>query len=173
MILLQPQMKRKLLYTVLLACLISIPSNAQVNLACYKAMYDIVRDSLHIDKAYVSDSLREHSILGIYLYEINLRDTIPFYCPTKESEYSLALHSCFNSIEENVESMSPCSNIIYFSFSDESYVSAYAFLCVKPLERKDAFPYPNWGYYKKRYSFIFQLREDDVVLKEFTEVHGL
>ena len=166
-------MKRKLLYTVLLACLISIPANAQVNLACYKAMYDIVRDSLHIDKAYVSDSLREHSILGIYLYEINLRDTIPFYCPSKESEYSELLHSDFDAIEDIVAPMNPCGNIIYFSFPDESYICAYAFVCVNPLRKTDLFPQPIWGTYHRWFTFIFQIREESAFLIDYSEVHGL
>ena len=64
-------MKRILLYMMLFACFIRIPICAQVGFVEYKAMFDIVKDSLDIDQAYVSDSLREHRLLGLYLHLIN------------------------------------------------------------------------------------------------------
>ena len=151
-------------------------SSAQVSLADYKAMYDIVRDSLHIEGAFVSDSLREHRLLGLDLYQLKVRDSIPMYGPDyiePNAEYSELLHSGFDAVEDIVAPMNPCGNTIYFSIPDESYICVYAFLCVNPARKKDLFPHPIWGTYQRWFTFIFQIREDSVVLINYSQVHGL
>ena len=170
------RMKRILLYIILFACFIRIPICAQVGFAEYKAMFDIVKDSLDINQAYVSDSLREHRLLGLYLHQLNIRDSIPLYGPDyvePNAEYSELLHSGFDVIEDIVAPMSPCCNAIYFSFPNDSYICVYAYLCVNPVRRKDLFPHPVWGTYHRWFTFIFQIREESVVFIDCSEVHGL
>lgn len=161
---------RKLL--TLFVCFISMQIAAQVNLAQYKVMYKAIKETLHIDSAYVSDTLRELESLGFELYSMKLRNSVPLYNPyiTPQSEYSKILQANFESLETS-QNLRPWSNVIYFSFLDDSYLCADVYECVKNISMIDVFPV--WGSYEKWYTFVFQVKEDTVSLLKYSQNHEL
>lgn len=158
-------MKKKIL--ILFACFICIQTVAQVSLGQYKVMYKTIKETLRIDSAYVSDSLRELESLGYKLYSMKLRDSIPLYNPyiTPRAEYSAILQTNFESLEAS-QKLRPWSNVIYFSFPDESYLCADVYKCVKNMKMIDVFPI--WGFYEEWYTFVFQIRGDTVILLNYS-----
>lgn len=165
-------MKRKL--SILYACFICIEIVAQIDLMHYKMMYDTIMKNLNIQSAYVSDSLWELENLGYELYAMKLRDSVPLYNPyhKQKSEYSELLHANFESIEEAVDSISPWSNVIYFSSAYKSYVSADAYVNAKCMNLWGG-SFPTWGYYESWYFFLFQIKEDGIILIDKTRVHEM
>ena len=158
-------------FLILVIHFVCVPffAQTQVNTKHYRIMYDCIIDALHIDKAYVSDSLRELETLGYFLYEAQLRDSIPIYNPNskKTAEYLSLLKLNFNTIEDLPIPFSPCSNIIYFSFCDGSYICANVYVCVNNMSRTDVFPV--WWCYRDLYSFFFQIKDDDAVFLQKTQ----
>ncbi len=163
-------MKKKLL--ILFVCFVSMQIAAQVNLVHYKVMYKAIKETLHIDSAYVSDTLRELESLGFELYSMKLRDSVPLYNPyiTPRSEYSKTLRTNFESLESS-QNLRPWSNVIYFSFLDDSYLCADVYKCVKNMSMIDVFPV--WGSYEKWFTFVFQVKEDTVSLLKYSQNHEL
>lgn len=151
---------------MLFACLTYVSAYSQVGVIQYRTMYDTIKVALHIDSAYVSDSLREHETLALSLYQMKLRDSIPLYNPYAERqvEYSKILQSNFNVIEDVTSPKGLYNNVIYFSLLDETYISAYAYVGVKTMSRKFLFPFPFWTSYDAWYEFLFQINDGTVML---------
>ncbi len=130
-------------------CLSSVTIYSQISAKHYLEMCNIVMDSLSLDDAYISDSLHEHETLAFSLYAMGIRKELPLVNPYKElrSEYSDILHSNFN----NIDCMNGYNtNLIYFSFPEDSYVSVHAYLGVKANNC--------------RYIFLFQIKDNSAVL---------
>lgn len=167
-------MKKELLYLIFFTCSISIPAIAQVSTSHYNFMYNVIMDTLQLDKAYVSDSLRESEYLGFEVVENVIPiDTLARMIDYPRAEYSELLHSKFNSIEDINTPLNPCGDLIYFSFLYQSYICAEVYLCAKPTKKTDMFPFPQWGYYHERFSFLFQLTGDSIVFVDKKQVHEM
>lgn len=165
-------MRRKL--SILYACIISIEVVAQVDLMHYKMMYDTITTSLNIHNAYVSDSLWKLETFGIELYTMKLRDSVPLYNPyeKQKAKYSELLHANFEAIDDDEEPISPWSNIIYFSSTYKSYVSAEIYVNAR---RRDLWEgsFPTWGYYENWYFFLFQIKEDKIIVMKKNRVYEM
>lgn len=150
---------------IFLICFSGASVYSQIQTKHYIEMSNIVKDSLLIDNAYVSDTIYEHDLLAWRLYNMGIKMELPLVNPYEElhSEYSEILHSNF----KNIECMNGYNtNLIYFSFPEDSYVSVYAFLGVTATNCRYIFPFPMWGYYREWYIFIFQIKDDNVILIE-------
>jgi len=150
-------MKRRILYvTICIACCFNYALKAQ-NVTQYKKMYETIIDSLHIDKAYVSDSLWEFEynmlrLCNIISYDSCLRletrhfeeklsrgnhSGDPYKYLEREAEYSDLLHSNFATIATSINSRDDLGclsthepDIIFFSSSYRSYVCADVYVHV-------------------------------------------
>jgi len=165
-------MKKELLSLIILACSIGMSMRAQVSALHYSMMYNVIKDTLQIDKAYVSDSLRDSEFVGFKeAAKLIPIDTLIRMIEAPKAEYSALLHSEFNTIEDNI--YMTCDNLIYFSFLYKSYICADVYLCVKTVRKNNLFPCPRWGSYRNWYSFIFQIRDDSAVLLDYFELFEL
>lgn len=165
-------MNSKWIYIILLMCFGGVPIYSQISAKHYLEMCSIVTDSLSIDEVYVSDSLHEHENLALSLYAMGIKKELPLVNPYEElrSEYSDTLHSNF----KNIDCMNGYNtNLIYFSFQEDSYVSVYAYLGSKATNCRYIFPFPMWGYYRECYVFLFQIKDNGVVLLKKEQFYEL
>ena len=140
----------------------------------YNVMYNVIKETLQIDKPYVSDSLRESEFVGFEVVEKLIQiDTLVRMIEHPRAEYSELLHSTFNSIEDINTPLNPCGDLIYFSFLYQSYICAEVYLCAKPTKKTDMFPFPQWGYYHERFSFLFQLTGDSIVFVDKIQLNEM
>lgn len=160
-------MKRINMYIILLTCCISSFLNAQVTIANYKEMYDIVIDSLDINCALVSDTIMEIDYFGFDNYR-NMKQDSTYNYRIDNLEYFPLLQSIFTNIEDNVYFLDSCNNIIYFSFVDNPYVRADCYIDVKMVSPKDKLPL--WGHYVDLYSFLFCIKDERVVLLKLIQI---
>ena len=184
-------MKRVFLYTIICILCFNCVINAQ-NAKQYKMMYDTIINSLSLGKAYVSDSLWEIDYYPLKSYGIISRDSCsiletqrmeekaalfegskdPYKCLERLAKYSEVLHSNFDAIEDAHIPISPWSNIIYFSSSCKSCVSADVYTNARRMDFwKGSFPI--WGYYGEWHYFLFQIRNDSVIVISKTQVHEM
>ncbi len=165
-------MNGKWICIILLMCFSGMPIYSQITADHYMEMCNIVKDSLSIEDAYISDSIHEHETLVFSLYAMGIIKDPPLRNPYEElrSEYSDILHSNF----KNIDCMNGYnSNLIYFSFPEDSYVSVYAYLGVRTPNRRYIFPFPKWGYYREWYAFLFQIKDNGVVLLRHQQCYEL
>ncbi len=168
-------MKTKLLALIFLICTISLSTKAQVNFSHYNTMYNVIKDSLQIDKAYVSDSIRESEFAGFHIVErlMPIDTLVSIIMEGPQAEYSELLHSKFNTIEDINTQINLCDNLIFFSFLYKSYISADVYLCVRTTKKTDIFPFPQWGGYHEMYSFLFQIKGDSIVFIDKIQFHEI
>ena len=165
-------MRSKWIYILLIMCYSSVPMYSQISATHYQEMCSIIMDSLSIDDAYISDSLHEHEILATTLYNMGIRKELPFVNPYEDlrTEYSAILHSNFKTLHSLKGNN---TNLIFFSIPEGPFISAYAYIGVKTSNRKYIFPFPMWGYYKEWYVFIFQIKDNGVILLNKQQVYEM
>ena len=149
---------------ILIIFTFSVSTKAQMSSSHYNVMYNVIKETLQIDKPYVSDSLRESEFVGFEVVEKLIQiDTLVRMIEHPRAEYSELLHSTFNSIEDINAPLNPCGDLIYFSFLYQSYICADVYLCAKTTRKTGLFPSPGWGDYNEIYSFLFQIKGDSIV----------
>lgn len=143
-------MKKRILYIVMMMLSPVMMANEWVRADQYQKMYNHIEETLDIhNNVYVSDTTRS----------------------ADEACFSAILRDNYNTIEGNLGSLPSCSHLIYFSNIHESIVKADVFLCVKKLARKEIFP--CWWNYDKLYSFVFQIKEEEIICLQHTQMYEL
>lgn len=162
-------MKLNVKYLLILLLIIGTRSLAQTNDTIYLVMYDSIETRIHIDNVYVSYYTIEidYSIFDIWktMDQTFVPTANPYRVPKVRS--SKVLRTTFPTIEKNIHSMKPCSNLVYFSVFDNDFVRADVYMCVEKLRDKKHFPL--FGNYDSCYSFLFKI--EDANIRVVQQVH--